>query len=171
MALQAIHEPYQQVGYEVETLFVNGVDLGIGMIQADPANFTSREALFLHSNIVKWSMRDFLCVGCPAVDYDIAQVSYLEDRDHPINKHLREGRRIFDMTRLKAMNIDPEPMMWKCIEHTACRSSVWGNKQVCRQAQDHMTRVFGFEFRSNSIASAVGYGDDVCVIDPPPVWR
>ena len=170
MALKALREPYHQVSHDLMTLFVNGVDLGIGMVQASPANATTYEPLFLHSNIVKWSMRDFLCVGCPAVKGDAAYLSYLENPDYPVNKHLKEGLRIFDAGPLKAKGIDPEPLMWKCLEHTACRS-VMGNDQVCRQARDHMEKVFGFEFKANSVASAVGYGDKVCVVDPPPLRR
>ena len=165
MALKAFREPYYQVHHNIMTVFVNGTLLGIGMVQSDPANDTHPEPLFLHSNIVKWSVIDFLCVGCPTHIFSAGSVSALENSQSPINSHLKEGKRIFATQQLKEAGLDPEPLIWRCMEHTACRS-VWGNMQLCRQTRDYMMKTFGFQFRSSGIASFLGYGDRMCVVDP-----
>ena len=165
MALKAYREPYHQVAHEIMTVFVSETLLGIGMIQSNPANLTHAEPLFLHSNIVKWSVGEFLCVGCPSSGTTIGSISALENPNSPINSHLREGKRIFSTTQLSEVGIDPEPLLWKCMEHTACRS-VWGNAQLCTQTRNHMKKAFGFQFKSSQLMSLIGYGDRVCVVDP-----
>ena len=165
MALKAMDEPYFQVTHDIITVFVEGTLLGIGMVQADPTNTTGTSPMFLHSNIVKWSMRDFLCVGCPAISGDGGFVSHLESTSSPIHTHLLEGKRIFATNQLAEHQMDPEPLIWKVIEKTACRS-VWGNAQVCKQARDHMSRVFGFKFTTSRFGWLFGNAGTVCIIDP-----
>ena len=147
------------------TLFINDTLLGIGMVQSDPANDTHANPLFLHSNIIKWSVGEFLCVGCPAHVFRAGSVSALENPQSPINTHLKEGKRIFAIQQLAEVGLDPEPLIWRSMEHTACRS-VWGNKQLCEQTRDYMKKTFGFQFRSSRIASFIGYGDKVCATMP-----
>ena len=161
MALKAYREPYYQVPHEIITAFINGTVHGIGMVQSNPANEISAEPLFLHSNIVKWSVEEFLCVGCPP---SANKASALEDTGSPIHSHLKEGKRIFATQSFEKAGMDPEPLLWKCMEHSACRS-VWGSSQLCGQTRDYMTRTFGYQFKPSRIASMIGYGDRVCVVD------
>ncbi|MCJ1476276.1 hypothetical protein MMC13_004942 [Lambiella insularis] len=158
MALKALQEPYYQINHEIVTVFVTDTVQGIGMVQADPANETNSEPMFLHSNIIKWSMRDFLCLGCWALG---GEISHLENPSSPINKLLLEDRRIFAEDQLPDIGMDPEPLIWKVMEQLACRS-VWGNKQVCEQARQHMTKTFGYQFKASWMAKLLGHGDRVC---------
>ena len=167
MALKAIGEIYHQTPHDIITVFVTGTLLGIGMIQADPTNQTTRRPLFLHSNIVKWSMRDLLCKNCTGLPGHTPHY-HLEDAHSPVNAHLREGKRIFATEQLYENEIDPEPLIWKAVEHTACRSAVWSNDQVCRQARDHMQRTFGYRLQKSRFAAAMGYGKGTCLLDPLP---
>ena len=162
--MKALDEPFFQVTHDIITVFVNGTTLGIGMVQSDPTNVTHTIPMFLHSNIVKWSMREFLCVGCPAVNSHVNYHTHLENKDSSINKHLLEGKRIFATNQLAGHGMDPEPLIWKVMEHTACRS-VWRNNQACKQTREHMSRTFGFKFTSSRLASLFGY-NNVCVVDP-----
>ena len=166
MALKATGQSYYQIPHDIITVFVTGSLLGIGMVQADPANQTTHQPMFLHSNIVKWSMRNFLCIECDDIPGH-RPIYHLEKPDSPVNKHLREGIRIFGTDQLFKTGLDPEPMMWKAIEHTACRSAAWGNEKLCQRARSHMEKTFKFQFKESRIASATGYGDKICVIDPP----
>ena len=165
MALEAMKEDYYEVPHTIDTLFVNGTIHGIGMIQADPANYTTRTPLFLHANIVKWSVRDFLCVGCPSEDPKSAGPSFLENPGSTIHSHLKEARRVYSTIQFEGSGLDPEPMLWKCMEHTACRS-VWGNEQLCQQTRDHMAKTFGFQFKASHVATVTGFGELMCAVDP-----
>lgn len=164
MALKALDEPYFQVPHGIITLFVtkeSGPPHGIGMVQADPAE-AGRVPLFLHSNIVKWGMREFLCLGCVSPGTGQKAVSHLENVDSAIHSHLGQGKRIFGTNELAVHGMDPEPLLWKCMEHTACRT-VWGSEQMCSRAREHMAKTFGFTFRKGR------FGSDTCVVDPATV--
>ena len=167
MALKATGELYHQISHDIITVFVTGTLLGIGMIQANPKNQVARKPLFLHSNIVKWSMRDLLCKNCTEIPGHTHHY-HLDNPQSPVNVHLSEGRRIFATEQLFENNIDPEPLIWKTVEHTACRSAVWGNDQVCRQARDYMQKTFGFRLQESKLAAAVGYAKGNCLLDPLP---
>ena len=65
MALRSLGQDSYLVPHELKTMFVNGTAHGIGMLQADPTNQNGYEPMFLHSNVVKWGIRDFYCVKCP----------------------------------------------------------------------------------------------------------
>ena len=151
------------VPHKLKTLFVNGTQHGIGMLQADPTNQTAYEPMFLHSNMIKWSIREFLCVGCSSDPVDAVATSALEKPESSINKHLKEHRRIFNIQDMQEMQIDPEPLIWKSMEHTACRS-VWKDPDLCARTREHMTFTFGYQFRASRIATLLGYGDQVCVL-------
>lgn len=157
MALKAYKEPYHQVPHSIHTIFVNGTTLGVAMVQADPTNETFADPLFLHSNIVKWSVSEFFCVGCSTAPAKIGIPSALEDPRSPIQSHLKDAKRIFSTIQFEEKGLDPEPKIWKCMEHTACRT-VWGDAQLCTQTREHMSKVFGFRFNSQ--------GNEVCVVDP-----
>ena len=157
IALKAYGEEYYSVPHGIQTIFVNGTIQGIAMVQSDPTNETFADPLFLHSNIVKWSVSEFLCVGCSTDAATVGRPSALENPQSPIQSHLKDGKRIFSMPQFEEKGIDPEPKLWKCMERTACRT-VWGNAQLCTQTREHMSKVFGFRFNN--------LGDKVCVVDP-----
>lgn len=148
--------------FDLKTLFVNGTTHGIGMLQADPTNQTGYEPMFLHSNIVKWGIRAFLCVGCASDPVDAITLSALEYPESSINKPLKEHSRIFKIEDMNTWGIDPEPLIWKSMEHTACRS-VWKNATLCARTREHMEKTFGHEFRVGRIAGLLGCGDQVCI--------
>ncbi len=145
--------------------FADGTFRGIGMLQADPTNQTGYEPMFLHSNVIKWGIRDFLCVKCTPHPGDKAELSALENQDSSINAHLKEHRRIFKTEDMKELGIDPEPLMWKSMEHTACRS-VWKEENLCARTREHMTKTFGYKFQTGRIASILGFRESVCIMDP-----
>jgi hypothetical protein len=165
MAMKALGEKYYQVPHPIVTTFVTGSLLGIGMMQASPLNKTEHVPMFLHSNIIKWSMRDLACQGCNDIPNHRPRY-HLENKDSPIHNILKEGKRIFAMAQMNEKHIDPEPTMWKTVEFAACRSTVWGNDQVCKQTRWYMEKTFGFKFKKSTLASAVGNGNQYCVIDP-----
>ena len=165
MALQALHEDFYLVPHTLETMFVDGTVHGIGMLQADPSNQTGYEPMFLHSNVIKWGIRDFLCVKCPPSLESKVQLSALEKDDSSIHSHLKEHRRIFKKEDTKKLGIDPEPLMWKSMEHTACRS-VWRNQDLCASTREHMTQTFGYKFETGRIANLLGFRESVCIISP-----
>lgn len=150
------------IPHELKTLFVNGTSHGIGMLQADPSNQKDYEPMFLHSNIIKWSPREFLCTNCASDKEDPVASSLLENKDSSINRHLKEHRRIFKMEDMRKLNIDPEPLIWKSMEHNACKG-VWRDGKLCARVREHMSGAFGYEFRSGRFFSLFGYGDQVCI--------
>ena len=165
MALKAYRESYHQVPHDIITMFVDGSLLGIGMIQSNPTNDTAQDPLFLHSNIIKWSVRDFFCEGCEPRQPDVPYIAYANNDQSPIHSHLNEGKRIFNTNQIKETGLDPEPYLWKAMEHTACRT-VWGTKQICQRTRQHMKKTFNAKFESSWLASFTGYGDRVCVVSP-----
>jgi len=162
------------VPHEIVTMFQVPNDRiqaahGIGMVQADPRNESAHEAMFMHCNIIKWSMRQFLCEGCadiwssrPGEKF----ISRYEDSQDDIYQNLRQGKRIFESDALADQGLDPEPQIWKSVMHTACRSKAWGNEQVCRAAKEYMTKTFGFEFKPTKVGEATGHTDDLCLVSP-----
>lgn len=170
MALKALQEPYFQVKHGIITTFVTGTLDGIGMIQANPKNETHHQPMFLHSNIIKWSMRNLACQGCADIPGHPHHY-HLEDKKSQIHSHLTEGQRIFSMAQMDQMGVDPEPIMWKAVEWTACQSAVWGNDQVCQQVRQYMRKALGYEFKRSKIASAVGNGKQFCMVQPAAFKR
>ena len=162
VALKSLREDYYMIPHELKTLFVNGTVEGIGMLQADPSNQKDYEPMFLHSNIIKWSPREFLCKGCASDKEDPVKSSFLEREDSSINRHLKEHRRIFNIEDMRKLNIDPEPLIWKSMEHSVCKG-VWKDGEVCARVREHMANAFGYEFRSSRLFSLFGYGDQVCI--------
>lgn len=162
MALRSLRQKYYTVPFDLKTLFVNGTSHGIGMLQADPTNQTGYEPMFLHSNVVKWGVRAFMCVGCATDLADAVALSALENPESSINKHLKEHSRIFKVEDMESLGIDPEPLIWKSMEHTACRS-VWKNQSICARTREHMEKTFGLQFRVGRIAGILGYEDQVCL--------
>ena len=153
------------VPHQLKTLLVNGTDQGIGMLQADPTNRNDYVPMFLHSNIIKWSIRNFMCIGCAKDKTDPVPMSFLEKSDSAINPHLIGHERIFPLDDMQAMNIDPEPLIWKSMERTACRS-VWKNESLCARTREHMSETFGHRFESpGMVAGVLGYGDHPCIKD------
>ena len=146
-------------------MFVEGTAHGIGMLQADPTNQTGYEPMFLHSNVIKWGIRDFLCVKCSPGPGDKPTVIALENKDSSINLHLKDHRRIFKTEDTKGLGIDPEPLMWKSMEHTACRS-VWREADLCARTRQHMNKTFGYKFHTGWFASILGLRESVCIMDP-----
>ena len=163
IALRAMNEDFYMVPHQLRTLFVNGTTVGVGMLQADPTNLNTYSPMFLHSNMIKWSIRNFLCIGCALHQEDPVPMSFLEKPDSPINTHLKEHSRIFKLEEMHFMGIDPEPLIWKSMEHTACRS-VWKDDGLCSRTRVHMAETFGNRFESPGMtARLLGYGDRVCV--------
>lgn len=182
-AMRALGESYYHVPHDIVTVFhVTTKDdeesQGIGMAQADPRNEEAWSPMFLHNNIVKWSMREFLCEDCDVIWVDSSSwtpntpkklKSLYTNEDSTIYGNLHENKRILRSDKLVDAGLDPEPMIWKALEHTACKSKAWGSPQLCDNARRHMKETFGFDFRPTRVASATGggYGEAMCVIDPP----
>ena len=164
MALRSMGQNYYLVPHDLKTMFVNGTSHGIGMLQADPTNQTGYEPMFLHSNVVKWGIRDFYCTGCSSDPVDAVAASAFEKSESSINLHLKEHYRIFKVGDMKSLNIDPEPLIWKSMEHTACRS-VWKDDGLCSRTREHMEKTFGHKFRVGLIDGLLGNVDRVCVVD------
>lgn len=163
IALRAMRENFHMVPHQLRTLFVNGTTSGIGMLQGDPTNNDVYMPMFLHSNMIKWSIRNFLCLGCSSDQDDPVPMSFLEKPDSPINPHLKQHSRIFKLDEMHYMGIDPEPLIWKAMEHTACRS-VWKDDGLCLRTRAHMTQTFGHQFGPPGVmAGFLGYGDHVCI--------
>ncbi|KAL8713231.1 MAG: hypothetical protein Q9220_002752 [cf. Caloplaca sp. 1 TL-2023] len=163
IALRSLRQDFYMVPHALKTLFVNGTGHGIGMLQADPSIRASYEPMFLHSNIVKWSVRGFLCIGCADDRNDPVAHSALEDPKSAIHSHLKEHRRIFPPDGMKAMNIDPEPLIWKSFEHVACRS-VWQGEGLCNRTRVHMEQTFGYQFLKSKTSPIVGDGEQICLM-------
>jgi len=186
-ALRALGEDYYQFPHDIITVFQvpnSRVEWGhgIGMAQGDPRNNATNSPMFLHNNIIKWSMRDFLCVGCPFLWVDVSKQgfdikaifgsgfsAYYTNKENDIYENLHKNMRILKSDGLTKAGLDPEPLIWKAMEHTACRSQAWGNKQVCDLARQHMSETFGFDFRSTLRPTANGFEDVMCVVDPPGI--
>ena len=162
IALQSLRQNFYMVPHKLVTLFVNGSSDGIGMLQADPTKEAAYEPMFLHSNIIKWSIRGFFCSGCADDKEDPVALSAWENPESSINPHLKQHRRIFSMEHMRSMNIDPEPLIWKSFEHVACRG-VWQRPDLCNRTREHMEQTFGYEFHRNGVSPIVGGGgDQIC---------
>lgn len=159
IALQALGEPFYKIPHGIKTAFVNGTLQGVAMLQASPLNDKTFEPMFLHANIFKWSIRDYLCTGCYPTVNDPNR-GYLENTEATINPHLREGRRI--LAKIDDLPIDPEPLIWKSMERTACRSA-WRDEGLCDRTRDYMTKAFGFQFRVGKVAAALGLEAQPCL--------
>ncbi|KAL9615374.1 MAG: hypothetical protein Q9167_000202 [Letrouitia subvulpina] len=109
VALRSLRQNYSMVPHPLKTLFVNGTSHGIGMLQADPANQIKYEPMFLHSNIIKWSIHEFMCVNCSSSSSDPVALSAIENPESAINPHLKDHHRIFKTEDMQSMAIDPEP--------------------------------------------------------------
>ncbi|KAK8914862.1 hypothetical protein H634G_02077 [Metarhizium anisopliae BRIP 53293] len=145
-ALKAAQQDYYQVSHEIVTLFVQGTSDGIGMLQPDPTNNAKHMPLFLHTNMIKWGARELLCTeNCDKIKGQGGHPFHMIDERSQIYKHLREGMRIFAVGQLFQGNIDPEPDMWRVVEHNACRTSR-ASWHMCKNARSHMERTFGFDF-------------------------
>ncbi len=164
MALRALRQEFYTVPHSLKTLFVSGTSHGIGMLQADPTNQMDYEPMFLHSNVIKWGIRSFMCLGCTSGTDDSASLSVLEYPESSIHKHLKEHSRIFKLEDLEPMGIDPEPLIWRSMEHTACRS-VWKEAGLCDRTRVHMEKTFGHQFRVRRIAGLLGHQDRICIIN------
>ncbi|KAL8922732.1 MAG: hypothetical protein Q9208_005045 [Pyrenodesmia sp. 3 TL-2023] len=162
LALRSLRQEYYMVPHKLKTLFINGTDAGIGMLQADPSKPNNYEPMFLHSNIIKWSIRGFLCIGCATQAIDPVKVSALENPKSPINWHLKEHRRIFSLTDMQNMNIDPEPSIWRSFEHVACRS-YWQDEGLCNRTREHMEQTFGFQFQKGWASLVTGGEEQICL--------
>lgn len=162
VALRSLRQEYYMVPHKLKTLFINGTDAGIGMLQADPTKPNNYEPMFLHSNIIKWSIRGFLCIGCATQAIDPVKVSALENPKSPINRHLKEHRRIFSLTDMQSMNIDPEPSIWRSFEHVACRS-YWQDEGLCNRTREHMEQTFGFQFQKGWASLVTGGEEQICL--------
>ncbi|KAL8948470.1 MAG: hypothetical protein Q9222_005346 [Ikaeria aurantiellina] len=164
IALRSLRQDFYMVPHALKTLFVNGTGHGIGMLQADPTNQASYQPMFLHSNIVKWSVRGFLCIGCAHDPNDPVALSALENPKSSIHSHIKEHRRIFPLNDMKAMNVDPEPLIWKSFEHVACRS-VWRGEDLCNRTRVHMEQTFGYSFPKSKVSPIVGDGEQICLMN------
>ena len=164
VALRSLRQEFYTVPHDLKTLFVNGTTHGIGMLQADPTDQAKYEPMFLHSNIVKWGIRAFFCIGCASDDSDTVTISALERLESPINLHLKEHHRIFKEEDMKLLGIDPEPLIWKSMEFTACQS-VWKDASLCERTREHMEKTFGTRFQVGRIADLLGYSDRVCAMN------
>ncbi|KAL8810546.1 MAG: hypothetical protein Q9200_002492 [Gallowayella weberi] len=79
LALRSLRQKFYMVPHALKTLFVNGTSQGVGMLQADPTKPAGYEPMFLHSNIVKWSIRRFFCSGCADDEEDPVELSAWEN--------------------------------------------------------------------------------------------
>lgn len=130
-------------------------------------------------------MRDFFCDGCRdawASDDD----KYLgvppmwkgrfENPDDDAYENLHQNLRIFNKDAFTKDGLDPEPLLWKVLEHTACRSKAWGSEQVCGHVRRYMRNTFHFRFTEpggalskvseSSDAWDLATSPDLCVIHP-----
>lgn len=154
-----MNETFYKVEHNIDTVFQlanSKTDMfhGIGMLQADPRNHSEHNTLFLHCNIIKWSMRDFFCDGCRDA-WATHRDTYgkvpkwkgrFENPDDDVYENLHSNMRIFNHAAFAKDGLDPEPLLWKVLEHTACRSKAWGSEQVCGHVRRYMRRTFGFHF-------------------------
>ena len=165
MALEALHEPYYMVPHSLLVTFVNGTSWGEGMLQASPLNETAFELMFMHLNMVKWSVRKLLCIGCASDPLTPVERSALENTELPLAVHLREGTRILSSSNFDTAKIDPEALIWKVLEYNICRTA-WRDAGLCARTREHMSKAFGYQFRAGRVATVLGYGDNVCIQDP-----
>jgi alpha 1,2-mannosyltransferase len=165
LALKALREDYYMVPFSLDTLFLNGTSTGVAMMQADPGNQTGYEPLFLHANFIKWHVREFLCIGCAGDDVEPVAASDLERDWSPIHNLLLDHMRLYDSDVPEKLCIDPEPMIWKSMEHIVCRS-VWTNKDLCERIRDYMADAFGFRYRTRTASRVFRKGyeiEEMCV--------
>ena len=160
-----MHEDYYMVPFDLETLFINGTITGVAMMQADPANRTGYEPLFLHANIVKWNPRAFLCIGCVNDKEEPVQTSDLEGEGSSIHQLLVDHTRIYAHAQTKKYGVDPEALLWKSMEHNVYKS-VWKNDDLCERTRIHMANAFGFSFRTRKVSRTFREGyeiEEICV--------
>ena len=147
--------------------------------------------LFLHANIIKWSMRDLACDAavCSPLPWERRTLasSPLSMPQHPPTYHRTNPQgaahafvradpapnatRLFHMDQLAKAGVDPEPLLWRSVEHAACRSPAWRAPVLCGRVRKHMARALGMRFvgvpgvRGRGRGSAE-WGTGVCVVEP-----
>lgn len=175
-ALISLNESFHQVPQEVGTLFiapelVNGGLMGVAMFHTDPRCADDLDKytcpihpLFIHANTLKWSMRDLLDLDTSYIGHGN---SLREGLQEIIHKSFEGGTRLLNQDTSRTFKHDPEALLWRAIENSACRSSVWQNESACKRVREHMTRTFGFSFMPKSgIATLIDKDkEELCVIE------
>lgn len=162
-ALRALGQAYHMVALDLGTLFVTGTVHGIGMLQADPTQ-TSYAPLFLHGNMVKWSARKFFCDDhCPALGTYTVLPSHMQNAQSAIYSNLRDGVRVYNMKNMLDLHIDPEPTVWRAMEHAACRSRAWSQRAVCDRVRDYMRKALGAHFSPVGPSDELGPHNQMCL--------
>jgi alpha 1,2-mannosyltransferase len=182
-ALIATEEPWYQVPQGIHTLWLYDVDLfGLAMLQTDPRSQEpmspqgwSPSPFVMHANTCKWSINHFFGRADqeqPVSDQHISEhphrkAPYYENEAALAHKSLRDGQRLLKTESYEFLGVDPEILLWKAMEHTACRSKAWGEADTCTRTRNHMVRTFGFGFVKDTGMRAKIYDhDEFCIVDP-----
>lgn len=155
LGLRATNEPFYHIRHHVVEVFQEPNSYqdkfhGIAMLQGDPRNESHHNALFLHCNIIKFSLRNFFCDGCRDTyasgdDKPVWRGMYEKPGDF-VYENLHMGLRLLQKDVFEKDGLDPEPLLFKAMEYTACRSKAWGTEQLCGHVRRYMRRTFGFRF-------------------------
>ncbi|KAL8715466.1 MAG: hypothetical protein Q9220_000800 [cf. Caloplaca sp. 1 TL-2023] len=170
-ALRALSANWTMVLHPLQTQFYdNGIGhrrgSGIAMMQADPANATHFCPLFLHSNLIKFSIRRQMCDECiedPSAlsaeqrrrSEEVTFKGSIIDRRSEMWEQLNFGQRIFATKIGDGLNdmgkLDTEKDIWRVMERVGC-SGTFSDEKICRRIRRHLDMTFAKVTRWNGVS-------------------
>ena len=151
LALKASSEEYTYLSHPTRSAFLTNSTYLAAMVQAYPSERdTQFQALFLHSNSIKWSLASLFD---PWYVNPWARFWYQwrHGQYHMMRKLLNTNQRLLWQGEwakaygAKAIS-DPEVEIWRSLEYNACNSQAMGNTFYCARTRGHMQRTFGSRF-------------------------
>ena len=141
MALRVTGEHHVQVAGTPQS--VEAMD-GIGALnrQYHPDN-TTTVALLHAAGGMKWSLDEFLNVRHRSRDPLAFVKSFFWAKSDTLHDLLQRGGRIFK--EYPEIEVDPEVLMWRGLEHVACGSRALGSERACGWVRRKMTGSLGPE--------------------------
>ena len=161
-ALRALSLNFTLISHNLETQHFNdGNDRptgsGMAMLQADPWDLNTFQPLFLHSNLIKLSVRRLMCERCVELpsaltmeqreqEDEVIFIGQAHDRQHDNWDALNHWKRIFATKSKTGLNhlgaLDTERDIWRVLERAAC-VGVWSEESLCQRTKRHLKLAFG----------------------------
>ena len=130
---------------------------GVCVLQADPYYPNAFQAMFLHTSILRFGVRDLMCDTSCIKDEPYTRPNH---RQRLVGQHIRDpgiimdpkdgshsllhGRqRLLAQSQLTEKGVDPEESIWKVLERLSCTDGVWMHQKLCNNVRSYMNGTFG----------------------------
>ena len=175
-ALRALEADWTMAPHKLQTQrFDDGTGTGHGrgpgfaMMQCDPADATTFRPMFLHSNLVKLSVRRLMCAECLEDESALNADERNEGKDvmfkgriimheDELWEALNFSKRIYSTRTEEGLNdmgrMNTERDLWRVMERSAC-VGVFGDAKICQRTRRHLDKTFGTVGRWRGESNAV----------------